>query len=130
MTRETFQRRYREDMISRAGAVVYIGGFRVDNTKIMHAPGVAQEFEIATRLNRFPVPVGATGGAASDIWRTIKGDYAKYVGTLPRKLFDLLNDVAATPDQLVQAVKSVLEWLAAHQTTPSSKRTSKSKAHD
>ena len=55
-----FNRKYREDMISRCGFALFISG-----TSRTHAEseGVLQEFEIVRALRKIPVPIGATGFA-------------------------------------------------------------------
>lgn len=105
--RQDYYRRYREDLVTEAGASVYIAGFKNDGP----APGVLTEFEIATAAKRYPLPVGASGGAALEIWQRVAVDYAQYLGTLPRNLFDALNDKAATPEAIGAAIEKILLWL-------------------
>ena len=88
--------RYREDMIRQAGVIVFVGGMREQGGGLISAPGVISEFNIAAKLGRFPIPVGATGGAAAEIWSLIDKDYENYVGRLPRKLFKALNASGAS----------------------------------
>lgn len=56
----TFATRYREDMISQAGAAVVIAGAR--DGKV--SPGVVEEALIAAQNRRLVVPLSFTGGAA------------------------------------------------------------------
>lgn len=113
--REEFHRRYREEMLSHAGAVIYLGGMKEDQNapgRLRLADGVLAEFEIATQQDRFPIPVAATGGAAAEIWRRIDADYARHVGMLPRALFDALNDDTAATGEMIATVGKILDWLA------------------
>jgi hypothetical protein len=65
-------------------------------------------------LDRLPIPVGATGGAASEIWNRVNGDYGRIFGTMPRHHFETLNDPKADPDQLVGAAAGILAWSKKH----------------
>jgi hypothetical protein len=105
--RQAYYRRYREDLVMEAGASIYIAGFKDDGS----APGVLTEFEIATNAKRYPVPIGASGGAALAIWQRVAADYPRYLGSLPRYLFDALNDRAAPPDAIAKTVEQILVWL-------------------
>jgi hypothetical protein len=71
--------RTREDLISRAGAVVFISGNQVDSEKgIIPSSGVLEEFDIASKLQRFIIPVAATGHAAEVIWKTVESDRERF----------------------------------------------------
>jgi hypothetical protein len=41
----------------------------------------------------------------------VDANYAKYLGKLPRNLFDALNQTSATPDKLAESVEAILVWL-------------------
>jgi hypothetical protein len=60
ISRETFYTRYRTSMLSNSGFVLFIAGNREDAaTKgAVIAPGVMEEFEIASRLGKVPIPFG------------------------------------------------------------------------
>jgi hypothetical protein len=109
--RQEFYRRYREDLVRQAGVCVFVGGIKVDGGSLCTAPGVIAEYEILRELGRIPMPVGATGGAAAEIWKLVNQDYEGALGSLPRALFDALNDSSATAAELVDTVASALEWL-------------------
>jgi hypothetical protein len=66
---------------------------------------------------RVPIPVAATGGAAAEIWRRVKMDYDRYCGKQPKKLFNALDDRAASPDRLAKSVEEILAWLKENDTS-------------
>jgi hypothetical protein len=103
--------RYREDLVTQAGACVFIAGLKDDGGRRMNAEGVIAEFETAAAAKRVPIPVAATGGAAAEIWRRVKADYRRYCGAMPKKLFNALNDAAAPPERLAKSVEEILVWL-------------------
>lgn len=120
--RQAYYQRYREDLVSHAGVCIYVSGMKdepvpgkVGEFARVEAGGVVREFEIATRLGRVPIPVGATGGAAATIWTTVNADRGMYhLGGLPQADFDALNAGGATPEELVIAVGRVLKWIHDH----------------
>ncbi len=110
-TREGFDRRYREDLLAQAGVYICIGGFRKGRgKKLVSADGVLEEFSVGRALNRLPIPIGATGGAAAEIWHNVSANYSSYYGTMNRKVFDKLNDGALSAGELVECVKTILDW--------------------
>jgi hypothetical protein len=78
MSRQDFNSKFRADMISNTGFVVCICGNKVDessgNTVI--ADGVLEEFEIAEKLKKHPIPIGASGDTA----RRIREEVTKNLG--------------------------------------------------
>jgi hypothetical protein len=105
-----FNRKYREDMISRCGFALFISG-----TSRTHAEseGVLQEFEIVRALKKIPVPIGATGFAAGRIWREVDAAFDDiYRGRVQREAFTALNDAAKTNAHLVDAAFAVIDQFA------------------
>jgi len=106
----TFRTRYREGMIQQAGVAVFIGGFKAEagSGSLVVADGVIEEFETAQRLGRAVVPVGATGGAAAEIWKRMDS-----AGTLPlglkRAEFNKLNDAATSAHEIAKIIQKVIE---------------------
>jgi hypothetical protein len=103
--------RYREDLVTQAGACVFIAGMKEAGRHREDADGVIAEFEIAAAAKRVPIPVAATGGAAETIWRRVKTDHSRFCGKLPKRLFDALNDSSASPERLAKTVEEILVWL-------------------
>lgn len=103
--------RYREDLVTHAGACVFIAGIKAAGRRHMNADGVIAEFEVAAAAKRIPIPIAATGGAAEAIWRRVNSDYRRYCGKLPKKLFNALNDASASPERLAKTVEEILVWL-------------------
>lgn len=79
--REELWNLYRRDIISNVGIVIFIFGNRINQEKpdeIEIAPGVLKEFEIAKEMNKFIIPIAATGFAAEIIFEEIKENIASY----------------------------------------------------
>ena len=110
MTRETFLTRYREDMIANAGFAVFLCGNKLDpgTGKTVIASGVMKEFEITKRLNKYPIPVGATGHAARRIWEEVNGSLDRFFpnGGV-KEHFQTLRDTKSTNEEMVEAIFAV-----------------------
>lgn len=110
MTRETFLTRFREDMIANAGFAVFLCGNKLDpgTGKTVIASGVMKEFEITKRLNRYPIPVGATGHAARRIWEEVNGSLDRFFpnGGV-KEHFQTLRDTKSTNEEIVEAIFAI-----------------------
>jgi hypothetical protein len=110
MTRETFLTRYREDMIANAGFAVFLCGNKLDPStgKTVIASGVMKEFEITKRLNRYPIPLGATGHAARRIWEEVNGSLDRFFPNGGVKgHFQTLRDTKSTNEEIVEAIFAI-----------------------
>jgi hypothetical protein len=106
ITKEAFHSQYRKTIVSNAGFAVYISGNRLDEgTKtVTIAPGVMEEFEIATRMGTIPIPLGASGWAAQEIWRQVSSHPDRYYGA---------TDVSAPLKTLGEAGRGNSEYISA-----------------
>ena len=55
-----------------------IGANKLNDTEIIFANGMKQEFEIAVERHNLIVPVGCTGYVAHEIWNTINQDMSAF----------------------------------------------------
>ena len=69
---------YRQRMIALTGVAIFVFGNKLSSGKIISANGVNREFQIAIERGVVPIPVGATGFAAEEIWNTINQDPDRY----------------------------------------------------
>ena len=110
-----FKRRYREGLVQQVGACVVIAGEKIvdraGRAERITADGVLDECDAAWRIGRAVIPVGATGGAAAEVWRKTEVDFDKHWPKAMRKEFDLLNDAARSPEDLVRGVGRFLDQL-------------------
>jgi Sir2- and TIR-associating SLOG family/SIR2-like domain len=112
MTRDDFWKKYREDMIGNAGFALFLSGNQLDaaTNQTVIATGVLQEFEIAKQLQLYPIPVGATGHAAKQIWDEV---YAKldtfYPGKGVKTHFETLNNPKKSNKELIEAIFAIIK---------------------
>lgn len=110
MTLQEFWSRYRHDLLRQAGFAVFVSGNKDDGAgNIIEADGVMKEFEIATDLGLFPIPIGATGYAARAIWETVVADLDQFFpGGGVKGHFRTLGSASADNDALMSAVLAII----------------------
>jgi hypothetical protein len=114
MTLPEFWEKYRTEMISKAGACIFICGNKQVHGKIIESDGVVKEFEIARSLGKYPIPVGATGHAARTIWDIVVKDLDKFFpGGAVKTHFDTLGNEKKTNQELANAVFAILKQVNA-----------------
>jgi hypothetical protein len=111
---ETFRSQYRQSIISNAGFAVFISGNRMGpNSKMINAPGVIEEFAIASKLGKVPIPFGASGWAAQEIWQQVAKSPLSYFGE--QQVWDalrVLGESGQTDDDYIAAIFQILDRLS------------------
>lgn len=73
--RAEFWRQYRTRMLAGAGVCIVLAGNKLGPDGVIgSAPGVREEVEIARLEGKPVIPVGATGGAAAELWNEAVSD--------------------------------------------------------
>lgn len=108
--RTAFNTAHREQMVRAAGFTVFVCGNRREGAEVHLAPGVLEEFGITSKLGRIPIPIGATGSAASQISAIVCGSLSTYYRN-PDVESELktLDDECATDEQYLMAIFSIIE---------------------
>lgn len=110
---ETF-RQWREDMIGQAGFAVFLCGNRGKNSEGQPAvaEGVLEEFDIAVRRGVHPIPIGATGHAAAQLWSRVMNTPERFYGNISVKQeLKTLNDPKKSDGDYVEAVFRIIDKL-------------------
>lgn len=107
----------RAEMARQAGVAVFIGGAKLDDDGLqIVADGVIREFEASRDAGAFLLPIGATGGAASQISDALVGSPLPSHGPLAVRPTDeelaTLADPAIDLNAMLKSVKAVLDRLA------------------
>lgn len=108
---------WRVGLLARAGFAIFVRGSKQGGRRRpIIADGVMEEYKIARDLNVYPIPIGATGFAAAQIWKEVKKDFTNI---FPPRLHDKLRLPFAnlqnprTPvETLVQELFTVLRTLS------------------
>lgn len=110
MDEEAFNRRYREDMISDCGFAVFIAGTSRSHCE---STGVLEEYEVARKLKKIPIPIGATGFAAKKVWEMVEPEIEEiYCGTVSPQMYRRLNNPKLSNRQLLDTVFEVMQGFA------------------
>jgi len=116
MSIKEFWTKYRCEMIAKAGVCVFVAGNKLDSAtgNIVEANGVMEEFEIATSLGKYPIPIGATGHVARKLWDKVTGDLDTYYPDEGVKgHFKVLGKETSTNEELVDALIGILKQIKA-----------------
>jgi len=114
-SRDDLWKRYRREMIGKAGFAVFLSGNKLVGGSVVTADGVEKEFDIAVEFGVTPIPIGATGHAARDLWTRVSGDLKKFYGGSAQKIskdFNMLNSNTASNDELLAAVFNITATLS------------------
>jgi hypothetical protein len=115
MTRAALWTKYREDMIARSGFAIFLCGNKLDEdtNEIVIANGVMEEWQIAKKTDKYPVPVGATGHAARQIWEEVNSSLDMF---FPKggvqKHFKTLGDARSSNEEIVEAIFAIVKKIA------------------
>lgn len=111
----------RESMIARSGFAIFLGGSE------RQCERVRLDFEIARKLKKILVPIGATGFAAREIWERVDAEWetcypdtfkvgkreklveGKFEKLFERKLFEALNDSKMPNEKLLDVVVKIIK---------------------
>lgn len=104
---------YRKRMISRAGIAVFVFGNKRQGKDVVDAGGVRREFEIAVELGVIPLPIGATGSMAEQLWNEVVKEPNRYYGEAASWIVPLINGLSSTdPDVLAKRIHTILSRIA------------------
>lgn len=106
---------YRKDMIDYAGVAVFVFGNKRDQKgDIVLSNGMREEFELCVQAGVRPLPVGATGFMAADLWKEVFGNMAKYfpdANAAFQKDFEKVGDASVRPEDLLPIIQRLIEHL-------------------
>lgn len=98
---------YRRKMVSQSGIAIFLSGTSRSN---LVSAGVMDEYRIARAMNKVPIPIGATGFAAREIWIELREEREEiYDGRVGVDLYDRLNDSSLSCDELIGTVFQIMD---------------------
>ncbi len=103
-----FNKTYRESMIKNCGFALFIAGN--SRSQPEKSKGVLEEFYLASKLEKIPIPIGVTGFAAQYIWETLKPSIDKiYSGRVSSALYEKLNNPELPNSEILKAVFAIMQ---------------------
>lgn len=73
-----------------------------------------QEFDLCLQVGVRPLPVGATGFMAEQLWKEVSGDFARFYPVANagfHQAFDKIGTASAHPDEILSALQEMIQQL-------------------
>ena len=106
---------YRIGMLEYAGVAIFVFGNKEDGGgKLIPSNGMRQEFELAVQAGLVPIPIGATGFMAEELWKEVYADLKKFIPAANNEFgkdFARLSDASITPSELISIVVKLIKYL-------------------
>jgi len=96
---------HREMLMNDCHVAIFMFGQSPQNGRYIKSSGMMKEYEIAKKMDRKLIPVGATGYSAQDIWQDVKNNITHY--PYLEKYIDALN--VKNPDIVSDTIVHILE---------------------
>lgn len=104
---------YRKEMLDYAGIAIFVFGNKRDSSgKTVLSNGMREEFDLCVKQGAHPLPIGATGYLALDLWKEMSADLPKFYPAASADFiadFQLLGNASKSPDELRAAVQRLVE---------------------
>jgi hypothetical protein len=106
---------YRKAMIDYAGIAIFVFGNKRDaKGNVVPSNGMREELELCVKAGVRPLPVGATGFMAAELWKEVNADMAKYfpdATAVFKKDFETIGNASVGPDDLLPVIHRMVEHL-------------------
>ena len=106
ISRATLWTNYRRDLIGPSGFVVFVAGSKIDSEgNVVLANGVREEYTLAREMKKYPLPVGASGCVAAELWDECHQEFNTIFprGT-SRRDFRVLGSDRSTSTEILDAL--------------------------
>jgi hypothetical protein len=106
---------YRKAMIEHAGIAIFVFGNKRDSSGVViPSNGMREEFDLCVQAGVRPIPVGATGFMAEELWKEVTGNLPKYFPGASANFqadFQKLGDPSTGPSELLQILQRLIEQI-------------------
>jgi hypothetical protein len=106
---------YRQRMISLAGVAIFMFGNKFNDVpNLVPANGVEREFQIAIDHGLVPIPIGATGYVAEELWKKVLKSPDKYYSGMEDWIVPIIKELGnknLDPNELVKHVLAIVQRL-------------------
>ncbi|HHI5030817.1 TPA: hypothetical protein ACP5VU_004662, partial [Vibrio parahaemolyticus] len=109
--RKSVWKRYREEIIGKAGIAIFFMGNKVVDNNIVIADGVIEEFNIAVEKGVLVIPVGCSGFAAKQLWEKVISSPDTYYSNINEKFIEKLHELGKDIDNPKEVISLIIEIL-------------------
>lgn len=106
---------YRKAMIDYAGIALFVFGNKRDaKQNLVLSNGMRQEFDLCIQARVHPLPIGATGFMAGELWEEVRKEFAKFFPSANptfQQDFEQLGNTSKSPDELRSIVQKLIDQL-------------------
>ena len=106
---------YRIGMLEHAGVAVFVFGNKEDDRgNVIASNGMRQEFDLALQSGLIPIPIGATGFMAEELWIKVSADLKTFIPAANDEFeedFARLGDASIAPDKLLPIISKLIKYL-------------------
>jgi hypothetical protein len=106
---------YRKAMLDHAGIAIFVfGNKRGAAGDIVLSNGMKEEFDLCVQRGAYPLPIGATGFMAEELWKEMMKDISKFYPAATADFasdFQRLGDASKNPTELRATVQRLIQHL-------------------
>src|SRR3989442_1770776 len=106
---------YRKGMIEHAGIAIFLFGNKRDTKgDAVLSNGMKQEFDLCLQAGVHPIPIGATGYMAEQLWKESASEFDKLYPNASatfRQAFDKISNPSTPPPEILKAVQEMIQEL-------------------
>jgi hypothetical protein len=107
--------KYRQAMIEHAGIALFLFGNKKDKSgKIVESAGMREEFDLCIASGVVPLPVGATGYMARELWKEVDRRFDHFfpkATAAVRRSFKAIGNAKTTPAKLQEDIHKIVHHL-------------------
>jgi hypothetical protein len=105
--------KYRKSMIEQAGIAIFVYGNKFDSANnVILSEGMKQEFYLCKDAGVLPIPVGATGYMAENLWKEVLENFDTYypgVSSSFKSNFEKLGDKSLATEDLISTILALIQ---------------------
>lgn len=109
--RKATWKKYRYEVIGKAGVAIFFMGNKSTSGGVVLADGVKEEFDIAHELGLAVIPIGASGYMAKDLWDEVIEHMDKYYSEPNTEILEKIKELGTPVDHPDQLISKIIETI-------------------
>ena len=106
---------YRKAMIEHAGVAIFVFGNKRDaDGNVIPSNGMREEFDLCVQAGVRPLPIGASGFMAAELWKEVNSSMQNYfpgASAAFRADFQKLGDPSTSTSELLSVVQRMIDQI-------------------